>query len=95
MSTSLATVFAAPGAVTAYAAIAVTSLMLAMWLASIALHDVSIVDPAWGPAFVVVALVAALAGDGCLGRRWLLLALTNAERRDHPRRPALLRWPGL
>jgi len=76
MSTATATVFAAPGSVTGYAAIAVAALMLALWLASIPLRDVSIVDPAWGPAFVVVAIVAAVAGDGCLGRRWLLLAMT-------------------
>lgn len=71
-----ATVFAAPGAVTGYAAIAVAALMLGLWLLSIPLRDVSIVDPAWGPAFVLVALVAALTADGCLGRRWLLLGLT-------------------
>ncbi len=72
MTTTLATVFAAPGAVTGYAAMAVAVLMLALWLASIPLRDVSIVDPAWGPAFVLVAAVAAVTGDGCLGRRWLL-----------------------
>ena len=71
-----ATVFAAPAAVTADAAIAVAVLMVALWLISIPLRDVSIVDPAWGPAFVLVALVAALTGGGCLGRRWLLLGLT-------------------
>ena len=36
----------------------------------------SIVDPAWGPAFVLVAAVAAVAGGGCLGRRWLLFGMT-------------------
>jgi steroid 5-alpha reductase family enzyme len=71
-----ATIFAAPGAVTGYAAIAVAALMLGLWLLSIPLRDVSIVDPAWGPAFAIVALIAALTGDGCLGRRWLLLGLT-------------------
>jgi steroid 5-alpha reductase family enzyme len=76
MTTAPAIVFAAPGAVTAYAAIAVAALMLALWLVSIALRDVSIVDPAWGPAFVLVAVVAALTADGCLGRRWLLAAMT-------------------
>jgi steroid 5-alpha reductase family enzyme len=50
-----------PGHVLTYAAIAVV---------------VFIVDPAWGPLFVVVALVAALAGTGDAARRWLLLALT-------------------
>jgi steroid 5-alpha reductase family enzyme len=76
MTIALATVFAAPGAVTGYAAIAVAVLMLALWLASIALRDVSIVDPAWGPAFVLVGAVALVAGSGCLGRRWLLFAMT-------------------
>jgi steroid 5-alpha reductase family enzyme len=76
MTIALGTVFAAPGAVTGYAAIAVAALMLALWLASIALRDVSIVDPAWGPAFVLVAAVAAAAGAGCLGRRWLLFGMT-------------------
>lgn len=71
-----ATVFAAPGTVTGYAAIVVAVLMLGLWLISIAIQDVSIVDPAWGPAFVLVALTAALTGQGCAGRRWLLLALT-------------------
>jgi steroid 5-alpha reductase family enzyme len=75
--TTLATVFAAPGAVTGYAAIAVAVLMAALWLASIPLRDVSIVDPAWGPAFVLVAVVAALTADGCVGRRWLLAAMTG------------------
>jgi steroid 5-alpha reductase family enzyme len=73
-----AVVAAAPGAVTAAAAIAVAALMLSAWLVSLPLRDASIADPVWGPAFVVVALVAALAGGGCPGRRWLLLALTAA-----------------
>jgi steroid 5-alpha reductase family enzyme len=74
-----ATIFAAPGSVTGYAAAAVAVLMIGLWLISIRLRDVSIVDPAWGPAFVLVALVAALAGSGSGdGRRWLLFALTAA-----------------
>lgn len=78
MTTVLATVFAAPGEVTGYAAGAVAVLMLALWLVSIRLRDVSIVDPGWGPAFVLVALVAAVGGTGCVGRRWLLAAMTAA-----------------
>jgi len=74
--TLTATVFAAPGAVTAYAAIAVAVVMVALWLVSIRLKDVSIVDPIWGPAFVLVALVVALTGGGGSARRWLLFALT-------------------
>ena len=74
-----ATIFVAPGSVTGYAAAAVAVLMVGLWLMSIRLRDVSIVDPAWGPAFVLVALVAALAGSGSGdARRWLLFALTAA-----------------
>ena len=74
-----ATIFVAPGSVTVYAAVAVAVLMVGLWLMSIRLRDVSIVDPAWGPAFVLVALVAALAGSGSGdARRWLLFALTAA-----------------
>ncbi len=58
--TQVATVFAAPGAVTGYAAIAVAGLMLILWLISIPLKDVSVIDPVWGPAFVLVALVVSL-----------------------------------
>jgi steroid 5-alpha reductase family enzyme len=75
--TTLATVFAAPGAVTGYAAIAVAAFMVALWLLSIPLRDVSIVDPAWGPAFVLVGVVAAITAEGCLGRRWLLAAMVG------------------
>jgi steroid 5-alpha reductase family enzyme len=50
--------------------------MATLWLASLRLGDVSIVDPAWGPAFVLVAALAAVAGHGDGARRWLLLALT-------------------
>jgi len=69
-------VFAAPGSVTGWAAVAVVVVMVAAWLASLRLHDVSIIDPLWGPAFVLVAAIAALTGTGCVGRRWLLLGLT-------------------
>jgi steroid 5-alpha reductase family enzyme len=65
-----------PGQVLPVAAASVLVLMLASWALSLRLRDVSIIDPLWGPAFVVVALVAALVGEGCRGRRWLLLGLT-------------------
>ncbi len=74
--TSLA--LAGPGDVLPLAAAAVGLLMFALWAVSLRIKDVSIVDPAWGPAFVVVAVVAFLAGDGDEGRRGLLLALTGA-----------------
>jgi len=69
---------AGPGDVLPLAAAAVGLLMLALWAVSLQIKDVSIVDPAWGPAFVVVALAAFLAGEGNAGRRGLLLALTAA-----------------
>ena len=55
---------------------AVLALMLATWLVSLRLRDVSIVDPVWGPAFVLVALAAALAGRAGADLRFLLLGLT-------------------
>ena len=64
--------------VTALSAVAVVALMLAAWALSLRLRDASIVDPVWGPAFVLVALVAALAGDGDPARRTLLAVLTAA-----------------
>lgn len=36
---------------------------------------VNVVDVVWGLGFVLVALVAAVLGDGAAGRRWLLLLL--------------------
>jgi steroid 5-alpha reductase family enzyme len=72
------TVIAGPGSVLAFSAAAVAAVMLAVWALSVRLRDVSIVDPVWGPAFVVVALVAALAGHGDPARRWLLFAMTAA-----------------
>ena len=75
---AVATVFAWPGSVLSYSAAAIAVLMLVVWVLSVRLHDASIVDPVWGPAFVVVALVAALAGHGDPARRWLLLAATAA-----------------
>jgi steroid 5-alpha reductase family enzyme len=76
-----ATVFTAPGFVTAIAAAALAVLFVGLWVVSLGLSDVSIVDPVWGPAFVVVALVCLLAGEASRGgggeaRRWLLFALT-------------------
>ncbi|EME22106.1 DUF1295 domain-containing protein [Rhodococcus triatomae] len=38
---------------------------------------VNVVDVAWGVGFVLVALVAAVLGDGDAGRRWLLFALVT------------------
>jgi len=71
-----ATIVAAPGSALAYAAAGVALLMLVLWGISIRIRDVSIIDPAWGPAFVIVALAGLAAGDVCLGRRWLVFAMT-------------------
>jgi steroid 5-alpha reductase family enzyme len=49
----------------------------ALWLLSLPLRDVSIVDPAWGPGFVIVAWIAFAVGDGCPARRWLLSAIVT------------------
>jgi steroid 5-alpha reductase family enzyme len=78
---ALGTSFTAPGEVTAVAAIAVAVLFLGLWAVSLILHDVSIVDPVWGPAFALVALVALVVGDAVVddggdGRRWLLFGMT-------------------
>jgi steroid 5-alpha reductase family enzyme len=78
-----ATVVAAPGSVTAVAAAALALLFVGLWAVSMRIRDVSIVDPVWGPAFVLVAGVCFVAGDAHLGsagagRRWLLLGLTAA-----------------
>jgi steroid 5-alpha reductase family enzyme len=64
--------------VTLLATAAVAVLMLLTWLESIRRSDVSIVDPIWGPAFVLVAIVATLAGDADADVRWLLLGMTAA-----------------
>jgi steroid 5-alpha reductase family enzyme len=55
----------------------VTALMLGLWLASIRLRDVSIIDPFWGLGFVVIAWIAGLTTDGDMGRRLLLVGLTS------------------
>ncbi len=67
--------FDGPGNVLLPATAAVAVVIVATWILSLVVRDASVIDPVWGPAFVVVALVAALAGDGASARRWLLLAL--------------------
>jgi steroid 5-alpha reductase family enzyme len=74
----VATVLAGPGGVLPLAAAGVAVLILLTWLLSLKMRDASIIDPVWGPAFVLVALIAALDGSGAGSRRWLLLALTAA-----------------
>lgn len=71
-----ATTFAGPGGVLPLACAAVAGLIVATWILSLLLRDASVVDPVWGPAFAVVAAIAALDGAGAPARRWLLLVLT-------------------
>lgn len=53
------------------------ALMLVIWLVSVKLHDVSIVDACWGMGFVVIAWVTfALTGENA-ARKVLLAALTS------------------
>ncbi|CAG0953230.1 hypothetical protein MYXO_00326 [Myxococcaceae bacterium] len=57
---------------------ATLALFFVLWLASLALRDASIVDIFWGVGFVVIAAVAAVASEGALARRLLVLALVAA-----------------
>src|SRR4051812_37125796 len=61
--------------VTLVAAEVIGACMIALWLASLALRDASIVDLFWGTGFVVVALLARAVGDGAQARRDLLALL--------------------
>lgn len=57
-------------------AVAIAAIMVAAWLLSLAVHDASVVDPVWGPAFGVVAIaVLATRRPAHLGD-WLVTALT-------------------
>lgn len=58
--------------------LAVTAgLMVSLWLLSISLRDVSIVDVFWGPGFVVIAAVTFVLLGEPSPRRWLLLAAVS------------------
>lgn len=65
-----------PGLPSAWAAAAVVALFLAVWVVSVRIEDVGIVDTFWGLSFVLVAAVIAATGDGDTDLRWLLLAMT-------------------
>jgi steroid 5-alpha reductase family enzyme len=56
---------------------ALTLMMLVLWVLSIPLRDVSIVDPAWGLGFAIVAWIAFAIGEGSWGRRLLLAVLVS------------------
>jgi steroid 5-alpha reductase family enzyme len=55
--------------------LAAVALMVVVWLVSLVLSDVSVVDPAWGFGFVVVALTYAIAQGDLTARDWLILAI--------------------
>jgi steroid 5-alpha reductase family enzyme len=46
-----------------------------VWAVSVGIRNVSIVDIAWGPSFLVGALVAFANGGAPAGRRWMVLAM--------------------
>ena len=64
-------------AVTGVSFLAVLALMVATAIEGQRQGRVSVVDTSWGLGFVAVALVAAIAGDGALWRRLLLLVLVT------------------
>lgn len=68
------------GTSVAATAVALLACVLALWLLSIRLRDVSIIDIFWGPGFGVVAIVGYLlavdAGSGVDPRRLLVTILT-------------------
>ena len=81
---------------------AALGIMLAAWIASVALKDAGVADVAWGLAFVAVAWVAGAVGEGDPDRSLLIAILVSAwgvrlaahiaERRDgEDRRYAAMR----
>ncbi|MEM8930633.1 MAG: DUF1295 domain-containing protein [Acidobacteriota bacterium] len=59
------------------AALAVLGLMVGLWLVSLWLRDVSIVDSFWGPAFVLAAWIHRAHGPDASPIQWLHLALVT------------------
>jgi steroid 5-alpha reductase family enzyme len=57
------------------AAAALALYLFAGWIWSLVRRDASVVDTLWGPGFLLVAAVAAAAGEGATGRTKLVLAL--------------------
>lgn len=58
-------------------AAAIAAMMLALWAASLARRDASIVDLFWGPGFALVAWIGFAVGDGAPARQWLSAALVS------------------
>ena len=61
----------------AVTAAALAVCMLILWLLSIRVRDVSIVDVLWGPGFALVAAVGAALGGGAPARKTLVVALVT------------------
>jgi steroid 5-alpha reductase family enzyme len=59
------------------AALIIAALMLAAWLVSLRLRDVSIVDVVWGLGFVLAAWAAFATTEGSGARPWLSAVLTT------------------
>ncbi len=55
----------------------VAALMTALWLVSLPLQNVSIVDIFWGPGFAVIAIASLLLAEGNAERQLLLSVLTT------------------
>lgn len=55
----------------------IVAAMFAMWLVSVRLGDVSLIDPCWGAGFVIVAWCSVLLNPPAGTRAWLLTALTT------------------
>jgi steroid 5-alpha reductase family enzyme len=53
------------------------ALVTAVWLASLRLHDASIIDGFWGVGFILIAWICVAAGHGSSGRRLLLAILVT------------------
>ncbi|MEM9291727.1 MAG: DUF1295 domain-containing protein [Acidobacteriota bacterium] len=57
--------------------LAAAGFMVVIWVVSLVRKDASIIDPFWGPGFVLVAAIGYLYGGGYDERRMLLLALVG------------------
>lgn len=81
----------------------ILAVMLVLWLLSLRLEDAGIVDIAWGPIFVAIALIGYAWGDGWEGRQLLVLAMValwglrlgwhiHARNRGRDEDPRYARW---
>jgi steroid 5-alpha reductase family enzyme len=57
--------------------LAIASCMLVLWLVSIVIKDVSIIDAFWGTAFVLVSWIGLVVGHGVYFRKILLVLLVS------------------